>query len=308
MSSISGISSSISSSLYGSVTRASKKGNESSMAETLFAQLDTTGKGYLEKTDLVSAFSQLSSSSSNSSSSLISSTSSTSSESASAEDVFAKLDGDSDGKVTEDELASGLEALAATLDNQFNQMRMSGAMPPPPPPPSAQNDSGFTQEELETQLSEIDSTDSARSDLLTKIVNNFDAADTDTDGKVSFQEAMAYDESTKTSASTAASDDGGFTLAQLKDQVDAIGSSDSTRSDLINKIVSNFDTADTDSDGKVNNAEAMAYEKSTSSTTSSTSTTSTTSSDQAILKRIMELMDSYASTSSTQSSTLSVSA
>lgn len=304
MSSISSVSSSILSSLFSS--RNTRTGSSSSAVENLFSQLDTTGKGYLEKSDLSTAFSQISSSS----------TSSTSS--ASVDDVFAKLDSDSDGKVTEDELSSGLDALASELDAQFNQMRMSGAMPPPPPP--SDSDTGFTQDELESQLSEIGSSDSQRSDLLNKIVANFDTADTNSDGKVSFAEAQAYDQSTSstsstsssTSATASAATDAGFTVDELTQQLSDIGSSDSARSDLINRIVNNFAAADTNADGKVSNSEAMAYDQSSASSTAS-ATDSTTSSDLAIMKRIMELMNAYALTSSTDSnssvaSTLSVSA
>ena len=306
MSSISSVSSSILSSLFSS--RNTRTGSSSSAVETLFSQLDTTGKGYLEKSDLSTAFSQISSSSTSSSNS------------ASVDDVFAKLDSDSDGKVTEDELSSGLDALASELDAQFNQMRMSGAMPPPPPPPPPDSDTGFTQDELESQLSEIGSSDSQRSDLLNKIVANFDTADTNSDGKVSFAEAQAYDQSksstsstsSSTSATASAATDAGFTVDELTQQLSDIGSSDSKRSDLINRIVNNFAAADTNADGKVSNSEAMAYDQSSTSSTAS-ATDSTTSSDLAIMKRIMELMNAYALTSSTDSSssaasTLSVSA
>lgn len=303
MSSISSVSSSILSSLFS--VKNTRTGSSSSAVENLFSQLDTTGKGYLEKSDLSTAFSQISSSS----------TSSTSS--ASVDDVFARLDSDSDGKVTEDELSSGLDALASELDAQFNQMRMSGAMPPPPPP--SDSDTGFTQDELESQLSEIGSSDSKRSDLLNKIIANFDTADTNSDGKVSFAEAQAYDQSTSSTSSTSASSttasastDAGFTVDELTQQLSDIGTSDSARSDLINRIVNNFAAADTNADGKVSNSEAMAYDQSSASSTAS-ATDSTTSSDLAIMKRIMELMNAYALTSSTDSdnsaaSTLSVSA
>lgn len=303
MSSISSISSSILSSLFS--TKNTRTSSSSSAVENLFSQLDTTGKGYLEKSDLTTAFSQISSSSTSSGSS------------ASVDDVFAKLDSNSDGKVTEDELSAGLDALASELDAQFNQMRMGGGMPPPPP---SDSDTGFTQDELESQLSEIGSSDSKRSDLLNKIVANFDSADTNSDGKVTFAEAQAYDQSTSsTSASTSsastatsAATDSGFTIDELTQQLSDIGSSDSKRSDLINRIVNNFSAADANGDGKVSNAEAMAYDQSSTSTTAS-ATDSTTSSDLAIMKRIMELMNAYALNSSTDSnnsvaSTLSVSA
>ncbi len=146
--------------------------NYSSAASYLFSKIDTSNKGYIEKEDLVSAFSSL-----------------TAASDTSASDVFSQLDSDSDGKVTESEFSSALEA----LNSQYDQSRMQGAMPPPPPPPA--DDAGFTEDELTSQLEEIGDTDSARSTLIGSILENFDAADTNGDGKVSHTEAMAYAES-----------------------------------------------------------------------------------------------------------------
>lgn len=157
----------------------------SQMASLLFSKLDTRNQGYIEKNDLASAFSQLTSGSDNS-----------------VDNVFATLDSDSDGKVSESELSTVLSQLQEQLDGEFNRMRMQGGpsgpqgmggMPPAPPA----DDAGFTEEELAAQLEEIGNTDGARSELLSKIVDNFAAADSDGDGKVSFAEAMAYDQSTR---------------------------------------------------------------------------------------------------------------
>lgn len=200
----------------------------SQMASTLFSKLDTKSQGYLEASDFVTAFSQIQSGS----------TSST------AEEVFAALDSDSDGKVTESEFAQTLSKLQEELDGQFNQMRMAGmtgqgpqgmsGMPPPPPP---QNDEGFTQEELQSQLEEIGSTDTQRSDFITNIVNNFEAADTDSDGKVSFAEAQAYNQSSAaasdsstssaTSTSSTASSSDAEIMMQIMRLMHAYGSNDS---------------------------------------------------------------------------------
>ena len=170
-------------------------GSSSQLSSKLFSALDTKSQGYLEKSDFVSAFSKLSS------------TSSSSSSSASVDDVFSALDSDSDGKVTKDEFASTL----AKLQEQFASSRMHGGggpqgagAPPPPPPPA--DDAGFTKDELSSQLEEVSSSgETQRSDLLNKIVNNFEAADTNSDGKVSFSEAMAYDQSTQNSTASDAS-------------------------------------------------------------------------------------------------------
>ncbi len=163
--------------------------NSSTMSQ-LFSRLDSKSQGYLEKSDLASAFNAISET-----------------DDSTVDEVFAALDGDSDGKVTKNEFASTLSKLQEELDAQFGQMRMRGmgghgpqgmgGMPPPPPPP---DDEGFTQEELESQLSAIGETDSTRAGLISDIVSNFEAADTDTDGKVSFQEAMAYKDAQEASS------------------------------------------------------------------------------------------------------------
>ncbi|MBP5988350.1 MAG: EF-hand domain-containing protein [Azonexus sp.] len=175
----------------------------------LFAKLDTKSQGYLEKSDLVSAFSKIASDSSSSM----------------AEDVFAALDSDSDGKVTESEFSTTLTKLQEELDSQFNQMRLQGhgghgpqgmgGMPPPPPP---QNDAGFTKEELSSQLEEIGSSDSERTSFIANVVNNFEAADADGDGKVSFAEAQAYNSSSETAGNASASA-GGTSSANSDAQV-----------------------------------------------------------------------------------------
>ncbi len=185
MSSISGISSySLGSSYYSTASQRPQRPSADEMAADLFSKLDTSGKGYIEESDLASALSALSSTSSD----------------LSASEIFSQLDGDGDGKVTQDEMTSTFSTLAEALDSQFDQSRVQNGMPPPPPP--AESDAGFTEEELTSQLSEIGDTDSARSNLISRVLENFSAADTNSDGKVSFQEAMAYQESTSSSTSS----------------------------------------------------------------------------------------------------------
>lgn len=185
------------------------------MAANLFSQLDTNGQGYLEKSDLQAAFNKVTSSTSSASAS--SSTDSASS----VDDLFAQLDSDGDGKVTKQEFSDTLAKISEQLDNQFMNMRMQqGGMPPPPP--GAGSDAGFTKEELTSQLEETGSSDSKRSALISNIVNNFDKADSDGDGKVSMKEAMAYDQtlqsaSTSTASVSATSSNDGATTATTRD-------------------------------------------------------------------------------------------
>lgn len=141
MSSIGNVSSLIASSYSGIGSARHQRPDPAEMAEDLFSRLDTTGKGYIEQSDLESALSGLT-------------TSSSSLSSASASEIFSQLDGDGDGKITQDEMSSGISKLAQALDDQFNQSRMQGGMPPPPPPPRG-GDSGFTKDELSSKLSEV---------------------------------------------------------------------------------------------------------------------------------------------------------
>ena len=164
----------------------------SQMASQLFSRLDTKSQGYIEKSDLASAFSQISAKAEESTSSV--------------DDVFSALDGNSDGKVTKDEFASVLAQLQEQMDSQRMQGGAHGAGGMPPPPPG--DDAGFTKDELTSQIESADSSDTQRTELLNKIVENFEAADSDGDGKVSFTEAMAYDESTKTATTDSSSTSG----------------------------------------------------------------------------------------------------
>lgn len=176
----------------------------SAWASQIFSKVDTSNQGYIDKAGLQSAFDQIGTSTDSSSS-----TSGTTD----VDQLFTSLDTDSDGKVTKDELATSLQKVADELNSQFDQMRMgmgggpggAGGPPPGPPPGGGQGgeDSGFTEEELTQQLSDIGSTDSERSDFISNVVNNFEAADADGDGKVTFKEAKAYNESLDSSTSTA---------------------------------------------------------------------------------------------------------
>lgn len=171
--------------------------SNTSYISQLFSKLDTKSQGYLEKSDLASAFSRID----------------TGGASSAADDVFSALDSDSDGKVTESEFSTTLAKLQDELDTQFGQMRMQGmgghggpqgmaGMPPPP-----QNDTGFSQDELQSQLDEIGSSDSERSSFISNIVNNFSAADSDGDGKVTFAEAQTYNQSSDSTGGTATTGD-----------------------------------------------------------------------------------------------------
>lgn len=197
MSSISSLSS-IGSTMITQGMQQRQRPNPTQMAENLFSRIDTSSQGYIEKADLQAALDKAAAGSSSS-----------------VDDLFTKLDSDSDGKVTKQEFSDVLTSLAEQMDQQYSSMRMNNAMQggsmggpggmPPPPPPG--DDAGFTKEELTSQLEEVGTSDSERSSLISNVITNFDEADTDGDGKVSFKEAMAFEQSSSaTGASTSASE------------------------------------------------------------------------------------------------------
>lgn len=151
------------------------------IAENLFSKLDTGGKGYLEKADLQSAFQS------------VPTTSGTS-----ADDVFASLDGDSDGKVTQQEMSDSIKRLSDALESQFQSMRMMRGMGAGMG--MRNSGDGMTQEDLTSQLASIGNIDSDRTSMLSSLIDNFDQVDTDGDGKVSFEETRAYRQSSQQSA------------------------------------------------------------------------------------------------------------
>jgi Ca2+-binding EF-hand superfamily protein len=161
----------------------------SQIASTLFSKLDSKNQGYIEKSDLQSAFAQISGAG----------------DSVGADELFTQLDSDGNGKLTSQEMSDSLTRIMEQLDSQFDKMRMGGM--PPPPPPGAES-AGLSKADLQSQLDEIGSGDSKLSSSISNIIDNFDKADTNGDGKVSMQEAMTYDQSSQSGASSAASDTG----------------------------------------------------------------------------------------------------
>lgn len=217
---------------YGSRPR---KADASELAADLFSALDTQQQGYLQASDFDSAISALNGSSSSSDNS--------------ASELFAALDSDSDGKVTQDELTTRLQELQSQLDSQFNAMRTQGmdgmaamggmggmgGMPPPPPPG---NDAGLDQDQLSSMASDASASgDSTAAARFSSLAANFDAADSNGDGKVSFQESIAYEQSqsesgnSDSSSTTASADnsrDSARALQRLMAMLRAYDSNDTT--------------------------------------------------------------------------------
>lgn len=183
--------------IYASMNKAKGRPDPAKMAEDLFAKLDTSGQGYIDKSTLENALGSMSSGDSNS---------------ASTDAIFKALDTDGDSKITKQEMSDSIKKLADGLQSQVHQMRFGGAGDargmPPPPPPEGGDDAGMSKDQL-TQMakSATDSGNTKAATDLSALVTAFDKADTDQDGKVSFKEAMAFKQSSQTESTSSSSSD-----------------------------------------------------------------------------------------------------
>lgn len=170
--------------LYGAANSITQDYEERTQTlEQVFSNLDTEGKGYLDAEDFETAFAALGldDSSENADGNLTLS---------SVEDIVATLDMDGDGKVSSDDLSEGMQSLTNSLS--FLQGR---AEPWAGLPPAAAQGAGFTEEELTSQWETLSASGMTEDDgavLLSSILNQFDAVDTDGDGRVSGVEAMSF--------------------------------------------------------------------------------------------------------------------
>lgn len=256
---------------------------------SLFYQLDTTSKGYLSKTDMESAFAQVSGSS----------------DTESADSLFSTLDADSNGQLTQSEFSAGVEKLLSALDSQFYQMRAGEQGNRPPPPPS--NDEGFTQDEL----SEIAATtsDSNLASLMSALADNFDAADTNGDGKITHDEAMSYAGGAEEEGGQMQAMNGmppppqgadeGFSQDELSEI--AATTSDSKLASLMSTLEENFDAADTNGDGKITRDEAMSYQQAQGGGDATSVSTNIAGTDAvSTLLKMIQMMQAYSTNDSEQ--------
>ena len=167
----------------------------SQISSNIFSKLDTSNQGSIDATTLSKALSG-----------------STDDETGDeVSNLVSSMDTDGDSKITKSELSQGIENLFKQLQSAGNQAGGAQGMPPPPPggaggpPPrgGAEEDTGLTQDQMQDMASSTD--DSKLSELLNNVASNFEAADTNGDGKVTQQEAMEYQQSQNSDSSNQAS-------------------------------------------------------------------------------------------------------
>jgi Ca2+-binding EF-hand superfamily protein len=158
-----------------------------SFAGKIFDALDTKKQGYLSETEIQAALTSGQTTSS------------------SAKNVLTALDADGDGKVTKAEFTDAIDKMAQQLGDQMLQARMAHGRPPQGAPPQgapAPDAGGMTKDQLSVMAAD-EKAGSSGAQGLKALVASFDQADTDGDGKVSFEEARAFSEQKQTSDTAA---------------------------------------------------------------------------------------------------------
>lgn len=287
MSSISSLSGSSMLASYAS-TKVTQKAQTSSMVDELFKKLDTDQQGSLDKSELQKALSAAS-------------TDTTSS--ASADEMFSAMDADGDGNITKTELGDTLQSLMDKMDNLMASMRVRGAQ-------GEAVDEGFTKDQLTEMSQDSNATDSKRASFMAEIAANFDAADSDGNGKVNREEAMTYAEANDlegpaaTAGGTAGPQGmGGPPPGGMPPPGGAGGASET-------ESTASVDPADTDGDGSVSATEALEYlmtqlaaeDDDTEADKSTTSASSESTLGDELSRQILQLVKTYGLTSANDTS------
>jgi len=280
MSSISGVSGNSNSYFQQTGNTQRRERDTSKIADNVFSKLDTKNQGYLEVQDLETAFNNIASNSTSGSSSATGTASST----GSVNDLFKKLDSDGDGKLTKTEFSDGIKKLSDALEGQFNARRTRGpeGAPPPPPPPEGEGTAdkdGLDKAQLTDLSAKVGQSNSGAGAALSQVAQNFEAADTNQDGKVSLQETLAYLEKSINANSSSAS-------------------STSTSSSFNNSTSSST----TDSSNTGTTSSTSASDGPTASSTASSST------DAALFKKALQLLRAYDSPATASGQSIAVSA
>jgi Ca2+-binding EF-hand superfamily protein len=153
------------------------KAQHTEAAADLFSALDSQNKGYLEQSDFSSLLTGLQNQAATEKSA----------------DLFGALDSDANGQLTSAEFSSNFSDL---LYSAQGTMGAIGSKLAPP------QDSGKSKDELTALLEKLSQKDNSSTEGLQSVIENFDTADADGDGKVTMQEARGFSESQQSGASS----------------------------------------------------------------------------------------------------------
>ena len=269
----------------GSNAWAVQRPDATKIANDLFAKVDTTNQGYIDKASLQSA---LGSNAADSASDV--------------DELFSQIDSDSDGKITKQELTDGVKQLADALDAQFDSSRIAraGGDQPPPPPPSTddifasldtKNQGYLDKEELQAAF-DAKSTDTAAN--AEKVDQIFKTLDADGDNKITKAELGAGLQQMGGPEQQADSAVGGVDASAATASAKPAGGarpSGSGSSDASESDSTSYEAADANKDGTVSLQELVAYQA--SHPTAETSESDAQNSMKAVMKIMAQLTQTY---------------
>lgn len=269
----------------GSSTPTTQRPDPAKAASDLFAKIDTKDQGYIDKTELQTAFDQISGDGKGSASDV--------------DNFLSQVDTDKDGKISKQELTDGFQKVSDQLNAQFDASRVG-----PPPggaqPPSVDDifsnldtkNQGYLDKDELLAAFDKNSTDTAGNQA--KVDQIFKSLDTDGDNKITKDELSAGMDKLASQNGAA----GATQTANAPQQAGAAGHAHgaggggkSSDSDSSNKV---YDAADTNQDGTVSLQELIAYQatQSTSGVGDTAQPDAQTSLD-AVLKIADQLAQTY---------------
>ncbi|GGY16936.1 EF-hand domain-containing protein [Paludibacterium paludis] len=172
-------------STFGNITATPYRNDPAQAVNTVFSHLDTSRQGYLGQSDFTSALQKLGIGKAQADTS--------------ASQLVAALDSDGDGKITQNEMTDGLEQLAAQFDRAFNTQRTHRHGHHHKPGPASEAGDGMSRNDLQNLLNALNSGQPRQTGALDTLINQFDAADTDKNGKLSASEAWSFLQATQSS-------------------------------------------------------------------------------------------------------------
>lgn len=254
------------------------------IANDLFAKVDTTNQGYIDKAGLQSALG------------------SKAADSASDVDqLFSQIDADQDGKITKQELTDGVKQLADALDAQFDSSRIARAGGQPPPPPSTddlfasldtKNQGYLDKEELQAAFDANSSDTAANAEKVDQIFKTLDA---DGDSKITKAELSAGLQKMggpdQAADSTAGAVDASAATTSARPAGGARPSGGSGSGDASESDSTSYEAADTNKDGTVSLQELVAYQA--THPTAESAESDAQNSMKAVMKIVEQLTQAY---------------
>lgn len=264
-----------------------RRSDLSKMAVEVFEKLDTGNKGYIDKTDLQNAVDQIADVQKSSSGN----------KGPSADDLLKAFDGNGDGKISKQEFTVGTKKLAEQFESQFNQSRTRFDLAS-----TSAVDSAFSQ--LDTggkgYLDKTDLENAAKQAPQSGGVSGnangapstdeiLAALDTDSDGKIT---KVEFSSNVEKVARPSGPPPNAPVGAPAASGVQATGSTISS---------STYESADTNQDGTVTEAERLAYQTTSAYVNAhpEPKTSEAAGSDEAakITQQVLQFLQNYAQNS-----------